>query len=442
MNINDIVLQLNNFIWGWPLIIFVVGAAIIITLNLKLVQFRYFLRAWKLLLSPEHGAGQADMSPFQAFLNALSASVGNGSIAGMATAIYSGGPGAALWVFVIGILGMSIRYCEVYLSTIFGVRQLPTGPIGGPMIYLGKVPGGSFLPYVYAFFCLMLGFASGNAMQANSIRIGIVRILPVAPIVVAIVLLLFMLYVMLGGAQRIIKVSDRIVPIKVGVFFLTAIIVLLYHWQAIIPAIKLMIAGAFTPQAIMGGAIGYSTQSAIRFGMARVLNSSEIGLGTAAVLFGGSASTNPVHDGFMGMLTAFISANCVSFLLCLMLIASGVWANGQTSIDLVITAYETVFGSAGGWIVTFLSMSFGLGVIVTYAYISRACWLFLTKGRFVMLYGVLFSLATFAGAIAKVDLIWNSIDLVNAGLVVSNIFGILCLLPVLREGLKKYQHAK
>jgi AGCS family alanine or glycine:cation symporter len=244
---------------------------------------------------------------------------------------------------------------------------------------------------------------------------------------------------MLGGAQRILKVSDRIVPLKVGLFFVSAILVLLYHWQTILPSLQLIFTYAFTPQAALGGALGYSIQSAMRFGIVRTLNASEIGLGTAAVLFGGSDKSDPSEDGFMGMLTAFISTNCVSFLMCLILLSSGVWNNGQTSIDLVITAYETVFGSIGGWIVTFLSMTFGLGVLVAYAYICRACWFFMTNGRFSMLYSILFSLATFWGAMANVDVVWNSIDLVNAGLIICNVFGILYLLPALKNGLKLYE---
>jgi len=443
MDLNALLVHINNTI-GLPLIIFVVCAAIVTTIALRFVQMRYFFKGWQLLIGPSetHDTGSADMNPFQAFLNALSSSVGNGSIAGMATAIFSGGPGAGVWVFIIGLLGMALRYCEVYLSTIFGVRRLVTGTVGGPMMYLAQLPGGSFIPYIYAFLCFMLGVTSGNAMQANSIRIGLVRLFNVHPIFIATPLLLFMMYVMLGGANRIIKVSDKIVPIKVGAFFISAIIVLLYHWQSIIPTIQLMIDYAFNPKAIVGGAMGYSVQAAMRFGIVRSMNASEVGLGTAAVLFGGSSSVKPAEDGFMGMLSSFISTNLVGFLMCLMLVASGVWHNGQTSIDLVISAYETVFGWLGGWIVSFISISFGLGVLVAYAYIARVCWLFLTNGRFSLFFSVFFSVVTFTGALADVDLVWNSIDLVVAGLLIANITGILWLLPTLMKGLRTYERSK
>lgn len=441
MLINDGILTINNFLWGWPLIIFFVGVATIIMFSLNFIQFRYFITAWKLLLLPDgvKSGKKADMTPFQAFLNALSTSLGNGSLGGMATALFSGGPGAALWIFVFGLLGMAIRFCEVFLSTAFGVKHWANSTIGGPMVYLSQVPGRTFLPYLYALFCLFLALTTGNAMQANTIRIGCVRIFGIESLVVALVLLVFMLYVMLGGAKRIIAVSDKIVPLKVGVFFISAIIVLCFHYSTIIPSLILIFRAAFTPQAVFGGAVGYSIQQAIRFGIARTLNASEAGLGTAAVIFGGSASTEPTKDGIMSMLGSFISANLVCFSIALMIIASGVWNNGQTSLDLTISAYETVFGTFGGWVVTFLSISFGLGVLVSYAYIARSCWLFLTQGKFIMAINIIYCLATFLGALAKVDLIWNLTDFINAILLVVNLVGILLLLPVIKIGLKEYE---
>ncbi len=440
MELNDWVLLLNNYLW-WPTIIFFITIAIIIMITLNFIQFRYFCTAWKLLLFKKSGTSApttADMTPFQAFLNALSTSLGNGSIGGMATAIYSGGPGAAFWMFIYGLLGMAIRYCEVYLSTAFGVQHWNNNVVGGPMVYLSKIPGGSFLPYLYALFCLFLAFTTGNAMQANTIRLGCVRIFGIDALTIAIILLIFMLYVMLGGAKRIIWVSDKIVPIKVGVFFVSAVIILCYHYAAIIPSLLLIIKSAFTPYAALGGALGYSVQQAFRFGIYRTLNASEAGLGTAAVIFGGSSSKDPVDDGIMSMLSTFISSNLVCFSIGLMLIASQVWDNGQTSLDLTISAYETVFGTIGGWIVTFLSVSFGLGVLVSYAYIARSCWLFLTHGKFINLCNILFCTATFLGALAKVDLIWNMTDLINTALLTINMFGILFLLPVIKRGLKEH----
>lgn len=439
MDLNALVLWATDIICGWPLVLYVFGASLVVTVALGFVQFRYFVAAWKNLFTSESQDKHknADMTPFQAFLNALSASIGNGSIAGIATAVYAGGPGAAFWVFVIGILGMAVRYAEVYLSLSFPAAA--GSVLGGPMVYLKKVPGGSVLAVVYAFFCMMLGFVVGNGMQANSVTTGLVHVSGFSPIVVAVLLLLFIAYVMLGGAERIVKVSEAIVPLKVGLFFTSSFVVLAYHYQTLIPSLKLIVSSAFSPVALAGGALGFGIQQAMRFGIFRGLNASEAGLGSAAILFGSTGSKNPVKDSIMSMLGPVISSNLVCFSVALLIVASGVWDSGANGINLTIAAYETVFGWAGGLIVSFLAMSFGLGVLVAYAYITRACWLFLTNGRFEGLYTVVFCAMTIFGALAKIEIVWNSTDLINAFLLGINLFGIMWLLPQIRKGLSAYK---
>jgi len=373
------------------------------------------------------------MSPFQAFMNVLSTNIGNGSVAGIATAIYAGGPGAAFWIFVFGLLSMALRFAEVFLANHYSPIHDKDGTIGGPMIYLQQVPGGRVLSSLFAFFLLSLGLTSGSAMQANSIRYGFVRILDIPPLATAIVLLLFITYVMTGGAKRIVEVSDMIVPVKVGAFFISSFIVLGYHYQAFFPALKLIFIGAFDPKAIVGGAVGYSIQAAMRYGIVRSVNATEAGLGTAGVLFGGTGSKKPIENGLMSMISAFISANLVCFMIALMIIMSGVWNNGQNGLDLTISAYETVFGVFGGWVVTLLSVSFGMGVLVAYGYIARSCWLFLTSGRWGRVFDVAFCAMTFLGAIANLEVVWNAVDIVNGGLLMVNLFGIAWLLPEIRS---------
>jgi alanine or glycine:cation symporter, AGCS family len=434
--------MIRAFAWGWPLIIFVIFSGAIITVALQCIQLRYFAQAWRYVFKAEQqvsGQQEAYITPFQAFVNTLSASIGNGSTAGMATAIYSGGPGAAFWIFVLGFFTMAIRFAEVYASTYF-IEKSATGVLrGGPMIYLKRVPGGSVLPYIYSFFCLMLSFVSGNAMQCNSIALGVERMIGVDTRVVAFILFVFLLYVMFGGAQRIINVSDKIVPVKVGLFFIATLIVLVYHYQMIWSALVLIVKSAFTSRAVTGGLIGYSVQDAIRFGMSRSLNATEAGLGTAGVLFGTTATKDPMRSGIMSMASTFISNHLVCVMLMVVLVASGVWNSGLTSTKLTIAAYETVFGSLGGWVVTFLSMTFGMGVLVAYAYIGRECWSFLTGGRAMGIYTALYCIMAAVGSLAQVALVWSAIDIVNAGLLIVNLYGLLMLLPTIRSAVIEYR---
>ena len=437
MNINLAINALNNFLWQWPMIVFVAGAALIITVYLRGIQFTHFLKAWKLLFTPtSDSASSSDMSPLQAFMNTLSASIGNGSIAGMATAIYSGGPGAAVWLFIFGFFAMALRFSEVYLSTAFGVKRLSSGSVGGPLVYLSHVPGGRFLPYVYAFILFVFSCATGSAMQSNSIGLGCVSLFGIQKIVVALILLVLMSYIMFGGAQRIVKFSTALVPLKVGCFLITAIYALVYHAPHLLPALKLMINSAFGWQAVSAGALGYSVQQALRYGLVRGVNACEAGLGTASILFGGASTKQPVRSGILSMLSAFFTSNLVCFSVMLIIVASGVWNNGQTSIDLTISAYQTVFGALGAWIVTLLAIMFGLGTIIAYAYIARCCWTFLTNGKYLTAFNIIFILTTVLGCLAKVDLIWNATDLINAALLLTNLYGVLYLLPTIGRALR------
>lgn len=220
------------------------------------------------------------------------------------------------------------------------------------------------------------------------------------------------------------------------------VIILTYHYQHIIPALTLIVRAAFEPQAITGALAGHSIQNAIRFGMSRSLSATEAGLGTAGVLFGATGTNNPVRSGIMAMSSLFISNHLVCFTLMVMFIATGVWNSGLTSTALTSAAFETVFGAFGAWIVVFLSIVFGLGVLVAYAYIGQECWSFLTGGTYLWLYGVIYSLCAFAGALARVENVWSAVDIGNAGMFLINIYGLLMLSGYIHNAIIQYRDYK
>lgn len=442
---SDVISQIGstiNMIMGWPIIFFVIGVSIIVTLALGFIQFQYFITAWKYTFAPSSSEGKSDMSPIQAFINTLNVSTGNGSLAGMATAVYSGGPGAALWIIIITLLFMSIRYSEVYLSTHYAEYAPKNTKIGGPMLYLKEIRGGALLSWFYAVFCVLFGLIAGSAMQANSISLSMKTAWEIPLMVTAVILTAFVFYAIIGGAQRIVKFSEAIVPIKVGLFFISALIILLYHFQSIIPALKLILASGLSLKAFGGGALGYSMQQAMRYGIFRSINATESGLGTAAILFGATGSKHPVRDGIMAMASTLVSA-FVCFLVALCIVASGVWNSGATSTALTIAAYNTVFGSIGGWMVALLSTAFGIGVLVSYAYITKAAWDSITKNRFSYLFIMVYCACAFFGAYtSKVTSLWAAVDLSLVCMVVINLIGIVCLLPQLRKGLQSFRNLK
>ena len=305
------------------------------------------------------------------------------------------------------------------------------------MLYLKEVVGGKALSYLYAVLCFFFSLMIGNAMQANSIRISVVTTWGVQPIVVALAILAFAVYILAGGAARIVRVSNAIVPIKVGTFFISTLIILVYHYAALWDAMHLIVISAFRPQAAAGGLLGFSVQQAMRYGMVQSIAATESGLGTAAILFGSTGKADPMRNGLVAMISTFVSTG-VCFILTVCMVASGVWQTDLTSTALTIAAFSTVFGGFGGWIVSFLSISFGIGVLVAYAYITRAAWLVLTNGRFEKLFMVMYCAAAFAGAMLDAPIIWGLGNVVNGCMLAVNVFGLLCLVPVIARGVKQY----
>lgn len=437
--ISTLLQTFGSFMWGWPLIIFTMSASIITTFALQGIQFKYFFQSWRFLLSPQQtSTDAAHITPLQAFINTLSASIGNGSAAGMATAMYAGGPGAAFWIFIMGFFNMAIRFAEVFLSTYF-VDSKQIGVLrGGPMVFLRKVPGGSILPYLYAACCLFISFVAGSAMQCNSMRICLERSTGISSFIIALVLTSFVIYIMSGGAQRIIKISDTIIPIKVLLFFIATSIVLLFHIKQLPSALFIIIGHAFSIKAFAGGTLGYSLQNSLRFGLSRSLSATEAGLGTAGILFGATGNTHPMRMGIMSMASIFITNHLVCFVLMLIFVMTGAWQSGLNSTAMTSAAYETVFGVYGTILISFLSCTFGIGTLVSYAYIGRECWLFLTRNKALFIYSITYCAMALLGTLARVDLVWNAVDIGNASMMIINVYGILMLLPLLRTNVKKY----
>jgi len=436
MDYVQLIKQMSALVSGWPLMMYVIIISFIYTIALRGIQFRYFFAALKATVCPTPKGNQTsgDVSPFQAFINTINSNLGNGIIAGVATAIYAGGPGSAFWLVVFGFILMSVRFAEVYLSTLYASQATEKTTLGGPMLYLKSVPGGKYLPFLYAFFCVFYGLIGGNIIQANSMAVSLAATWGISPYISGVCLLLFVLYILFGGAQRIVKISLSIVPIKVGVFVLSTLTILIFHYQSILSALHLIVTSAVGLPAFGGGVLGFSVQQMIAAGMSRSIFSTESGLGSAAILFGSTGNDDAIQNGFMGMMSTFIST-CIGFIIALCIVVSGVWNSGLNSTALTIAAFDTVFGVYGGWIVSFLAISFGFGVMVSYAYIVRAAWLFVTNNRFNNVFVIAYGVCAFGGALAAVDFVWYLTDIIIAIMLVINLYGLLMLLPKIRINL-------
>ena len=418
----DNIKNIGIALWGMPIIVFIVAVGLLCTVLFRFAQVRYFFSGWKLLFSMEKSdATQKNtISPMQAFINALSASLGNGGLAGMAVVLVAGGPGTVFWVFLLGFMSMAIRLVEVYA----GIKLAKDG-YPGPFAYISELPFGQFFVYLYAFVFLVYILFAGLSMQTNSIGLSLQKSFGFSPLSIGIGFALLLLYIILGGSQRIMKASEYIIPVKVVFFFVGIILMLVYHYQNIGNTFQLVLDHAFTTKAALGGVVGYTMQRAIIVGFSKALNATEVGVGTAGVFFGATESKNPLKTSILSMLTAFISTNLVCAMLIFAILVSGVNFTSATSTELVIIAFETVIGRFAGPAVTFLSFSFGIGVIVAYSFLGYKIWEFLFGETTVLLYYFMLLGLAFLGPIVSVDLVWNSLDLLVGILIFVNLLGLV-----------------
>ncbi|MGZ6250862.1 MAG: alanine/glycine:cation symporter family protein [Candidatus Chromulinivorax sp.] len=444
MDFSSIIVAVAKQVWSAPLLIGFFLASLFVSLQLRFVQFRYFLSAIRMLFvldtpgSKKEKSGE--LTSFQAFINTLGANIGNGSLAGIPLALCTGGPGAIFWLIVISTFAVALRYAEVYLGMAFIGKHRFGSAKGGPMLYLSLLPGGAVLAYLFAIFCLGYAFFAGNIIQCNSVAVALQRSWGIDRYLTAFFILIFILYVLIGGAQRIVKYLDMLVPFKVLLFLGSSITVLMYNYHALPHAFYTIFQGAFHPQAFIGGSFGYALMTVMTVGLKRSVLIHEAGLGTAAVAFGSTAGEYAVKDSILSMLSVYINTHIICLMIGLTILVSGVGLNtGEMSTDLVVSAYETVFGSYAGWIISFLSINFGISVLVSYAYLGRVCWDFVTGGKFMFVFPILYAAAAFFGSYMTVGLAWDLADIVNAGLLIVNILGLIWFIVTIRRGLLDYE---
>lgn len=439
MDITMFFAQLDAKIWSIPFLAFFFGTCVFMTVWLGFVQIRYFAESIRLVFKPQVSSGSVasgQLSPFQAFMNTLGGNIGNGSLSGIPVAIVMGGPGAIFWLLLMSTFAISLRFSEVFLSTYFSNKSTPEK--SGPMYYLSLLPGGAILSALFAFFGFAFMVLGGNMIQCNAVGTALARSWSVDTTVTALIIAALVGYVVLGGAQRIVKFLDKLVPVKVFGFLISAIIVLLYHWAAIPGALYLIFHLAFHPEAILGGTFAFALQQVIKWGFLVGSNAGESGLGTAAVAFGTGKGQDPVKNGLMSMLSVYINTHVVCFLVALCVISSGVWDNGQTSIALLISAYETVFGSMGGLIISTLVMIFATSAVVAFAFIAKECWDSLLPKKMSFAFPIFYTACAFGGTIMNVNKLFGVAGVSAAGLFVINVCGLFWFMKTVKIGLNSY----
>lgn len=453
----QITTDISGFLWGAPMVVLLFGTGIILTIMTGFVQIRNFLQSSRLVIlgalhregkegSPG-GAEEGDISPFQALMTALSATVGNGNIAGVATAIAAGGPGAAFWMWITAVFGMATKYSESVLAILYRQKMEDGTMAGGPMYYcrygirnkrLGAFLGG--------FFAVCGGltalFGTGNMFQSQSMALAAQQQFNIPEWFTGLVISGAVGLVIIGGIQRIGRVAERLVPLMILFYFTGTLLVILTNIQQIPAAIQLIVYSAFNPQAALGGAIGVGIQQAIRFGVARGILSNESGLGSAAIAHGAARTRYPVVQGGIAMMGTFIDTIIVCTLTALTIVVSGAYQNstlmvpgiGLSGADLTVNAFNTGMPSFiagwGGTIVVLCSLVFGFTTLLGWSYYGQICFEYMLGLKAVKPYRLAFVCLLFVGSIltgSYAPIVTNVGDIFNAAMAFPNLIGLILL---------------
>lgn len=421
----------NDYLWGPPIILLIMGTGLFLMIRLRFMPITHLCSAMKLMWqSKQKGdASTGDISPFQALMTCLSATIGTGNIVGVATAIYLGGPGALFWMWCIALVGMATKYSEVVLSVHYREKDASGQFIGGPMLVIKNGMGRrwAWLGILFALFGGLAGFGIGNMVQSNSMADVLNNTFGVDKYITGLVVASVVALVVLGGVKRIGKIAEAIVPAMCILYVLASLSVLIVFYDKIPSALALIVSSAFNPVSATGGFIGSTVLMAIQYGVARGIFSNEAGLGTAGIAQAAGTTTSPVQSGLIGMTGTFIDTIIICTMTGLVIICSGVWTTGVQGAALSAAAFEAAFPAVGGYILAISLVLFTFTTILGWSYYSEKCWIFLLGNKTVTPFRCAWVLAVFLGAVFQLDTVWMMADILNALMAIPNLISLICL---------------
>ena len=442
MSINDLVLKVNDVLTGSVLIIALVGIGLLFTFKLGFIQIRGFKDGWNRtfggLFSKKGDAGKDGMSSFQALATAIAAQVGTGNIAGAATAIAVGGPGAIFWMWISAFLGMSTIFAEAVMAQKFKQVSDDGTVTGGPVYYIRGAFKGTFGKVLAAIFAVLIIFAlgfMGNAVQSNSIAASWNTAFGIPKIAMGIFVAVVSLFVFTGGMKRIAKVTELIVPIMAAFYIVGSLIVIFANVTAIPAAFHDIIVGAFKPAAVAGGAMGATLKLAVQKGVARGLFSNEAGMGSTPHAHAVAKVNHPVEQGFVAMICVFIDTFVILNLTALVIITTGSRTTGLTGAQLSQYAFSTLYGKFGEIFIAICMLFFAFSTIIGWYFFGEANIRYLFGAKAVKIYSIIVCICVALGSLQEVELVWNMADCFNSMMVIPNAIALVAL-----SGLVKKTH--
>ncbi|MGE3533284.1 MAG: alanine/glycine:cation symporter family protein [Parachlamydiales bacterium] len=427
---------IDEWMWGHFLVILLVGIGLFFTIRFRGMQFRYLGYSLKLAFTRQDEGAQGDISQFQALMTALAATIGIGSIAGVATAIVAGGFGAVFWMWVIALIGMVTKFIEAILAVKYRVVDEKGQMSGGPMYYIANGLGWKWLGALFAVFCSLSAFAGGNLIQANSITAAVSAVTPFSPVWIGLTLSVVTGVVLLGGIKSIGKISSYLVPIMALTYVVGGLMIIILRIDQVPAGLMAIVKTAFTGQAAFGGFLGASVMAAVQMGVARGVSSNEAGLGSAPIAAAAAKTDVPGRQALISMSGVFLSSLVVCSITALVISVTGVL--GKVGADgkvlngalLVMEAFRTVI-PGGDLLVTICLILFGYTTIIGWAYYGERCMEFLAGEKVLLGYRVVFCAFAFLGAVMSFDLVWPIADIMNGLMSIPNLIGIIGLTGII-----------
>ncbi len=420
-SIND---PINGIVWGWPMVLLIAFTGVLLMLGLRFMPLQRLPYGIRMLLQRDATQNDGDITPFQALMTSLSATIGTGNIAGVAGAIAIGGPGAVFWMWVIAVFGIATKYAEAVLAVRYREVDSLGNHVGGPMYYIrnGLGPNWQWLAVLFAVFGMLAGFGIGNGVQCFEVSSALAT-LGIPRLVTGIVLGAVVFAVIIGGIQRISKAASAIVPLMSGLYLLACVLVLLINIGSVPEAFATIFANAFSGEAAAGGAFG----QVVLMGFKRGIFSNEAGLGSAPIAHAAAKTNDPVRQGTVAMLGTFIDTLIICTMTALVIITTGVYANGEAGAVLSITAFNTgLMGS--GWVVTAGLVVFAFTTVLGWSFYGERCTEFLFGEKAILPFRLVWVAVVVIGSVAgDRGVVWGVADTLNGLMALPNLIALLLL---------------
>lgn len=430
--LNQIITKINDIVWGPPILILIVGTGIFLTLRLKGLQFTNMIYAHKLIFTKDE-TSEGDISHYQALTTALAATIGTGNIAGVASAIFLGGPGAVFWMWVTGLVGMASKYAEAILAVKYRTVDEKGEIAGGPMYYIERGLGWKWLAVLFALFGSIAAFGIGNMVQSNSVAEAVQTTFNIPTWVTGLVLVVLTASVILGGIKSIGKFTSYLIPFMALFYVIGGLVIIFINYEAIPYAFRAIFTQAFTGDAALGGVIG----TAVRYGVARGVFSNEAGLGSAPIAAAAAKTDYPCRQALVSMTQTFIDTIIVCSITALTILTSGALeltneaGERLNAAPLTTAAFNEGLPGIGGYIVAIGIILFAYSTILGWSYYGEKCLAYLLGTGAVKYYRIIFVFLVFFGAVAKIDFVWNFADAMNGLMAIPNLIGLIGLSSVI-----------